>query len=204
LTGNTGIDALLLARRLVEAEGRRPPAELRPGERLVLVTAHRRESFGPPLERVFNTLVALTRQRPDVRLLIPLHPNPNVRSAAQVLRNQERIHLCEPLEYPDFVTAMLAADVIVTDSGGVQEEAPALGKGVLVIRETTERPEGVTAGAAELVGTDPQRLLERTLAHLDAPRSRRPIHVYGDGRASQRIVEVLRWGRLAEPFRTAA
>jgi UDP-N-acetylglucosamine 2-epimerase (non-hydrolysing) len=204
LTGNTGIDALLLAKRLIETEGRRPPAEVRPGERLVLVTAHRRESFGPPLERIFGALVALTRQRPDVRLLIPLHPNPNVRTAAEQLHGRDRIHLCEPLEYPDFVTAMLAADVIVTDSGGVQEEAPALGKRVLVIRETTERPEGVAAGAAELVGTDPQRLLNRVLAHLDAPPVRRPIHVYGDGRASQRIVEVLRHGRLAEPFRTAA
>ena len=151
LTGNTGIDALLMACRLVEAEGRRPPVEVGPGERLVLVTAHRRESFGLPLQRVFGALVELVQRRSEVRVLIPLHPNPNVRAAAAVLEHHERIHLCQPLEYPDFVTAMRAAAVIVTDSGGVQEEAPALGKRVLVIRETTERPEGVAAGAAELV-----------------------------------------------------
>ena len=169
------------------------------------MTAHRRESFGPPLERVFKSLVELTRARPDVEILLPLHPNPNVRATAdRLLVNQPGIHLVEPLEYPDFVTAMLAADLILTDSGGVQEEAPVLGKAVLVMRETTERPEGVTAGAAELVGTDRHRILKRALHHLDIPASsRKPIYVYGDGRAAQRVAQVLQSGLLESAFRAA-
>jgi UDP-N-acetylglucosamine 2-epimerase (non-hydrolysing) len=177
---------------------------LEPGQRLVLVTAHRRESFGPPLERVFAAVAALADRRPDVRVLIPLHPNPNVRAAARALEGRPRIDLIEPLDYPDFVTAMLAADVIITDSGGVQEEAPALGKAVLVIRETTERPEGLAVGAAELVGTDPERILARAAALLDGGAARKPLTVYGDGRASERIAEVLCTGKLPEGFRHAA
>jgi UDP-N-acetylglucosamine 2-epimerase (non-hydrolysing) len=206
LTGNTGIDALLLARDIVRREGRRPPVEVGPGRRLVLVTAHRRESFGEPMERLFGALVELTARRPEVEVLLPLHPNPQVRAvAARVLAGRPRIHLTEPLDYPEFVTAMLAADLILTDSGGVQEEAPALGKPVLVARETTERPEGVAAGAAELVGLDPQRIVARACARLALPPgSSRPIHVYGDGLAAQRVAEVLRRGRLERPFRAAA
>ena len=204
LTGNTGIDALLLARDIIVRQGRRPPLDLRSGQRLVLVTAHRRESFGAPLEGMFGALIELTQRRPEVEVLLPLHPNPQVRRAAQVLAGRPRIHLVEPLDYPDFVNAMQSADLILTDSGGVQEEAPSLGKAVLVTRQTTERPEGVCAGAAELIGTDPARIVARACARLDAPRSSRPMHVYGDGRAAARVVEVLRDRRLGEPFRAAA
>jgi UDP-N-acetylglucosamine 2-epimerase (non-hydrolysing) len=205
ITGNTGIDALLLAVDIVRRQKRRLPVTVEPGKKLVLVTAHRRESFGQPLERVFSSLVELTRTRPDVEILLPLHPNPNVRATAgRLLVDQPRIHLVEPLEYPDFVTAMLAADLILTDSGGVQEEAPVLGKAVLVMRETTERPEGVTAGAAELVGTDRHRILKRALHHLDVPaENRKPIYVYGDGHAAERVAQVLQSGSLDSVFRAA-
>ncbi len=191
-TGNTGIDSLLLARDIVRAERRPPPVVLPQGHRLVLVTAHRRESFGPPLERVFRALVALTESRKDVELLVPLHPNPRVREAAErALARRERVHLVEPLEYPDFVAAMLRADLIVTDSGGVQEEAPSLGKRVLVTRETTERPEGLEAGAAELVGTDPEVIRARAESHLEVGDLVQPLPIYGDGQAARRVVEVL-------------
>lgn len=205
ITGNTGIDALLLAVDIVQRQKRRLPITIEPGQKLVLVTAHRRESFGPPLQRVFSSLLELTRTRPDVEILLPLHPNPNVRATAnRLLVNQPRIHLVEPLDYPDFVTAMLKADLILTDSGGVQEEAPVLGKAVLVMRETTERPEGVTAGAAELVGTDRHRILKRALHHLDIPtESRKPIYVYGDGHAAERVAQVLQSGSLESAFRAA-
>jgi UDP-N-acetylglucosamine 2-epimerase (non-hydrolysing) len=205
LTGNTGIDALLWARQIIERQRRRPPVPLPPGQRLVLVTAHRRESFGPPLERIFGSLVELVRRRPETVVLLPLHPNPHVQAAAaRLLVGQERIHLVEPLDYPSFVTAMLYADLILTDSGGVQEEAPSLGKRILVLRDTTERPEGVAAGAAELVGTDPELILARSCALLDDPRGTRPLHIYGDGQASRRIAQVLAAGQLREPFRSAA
>jgi UDP-N-acetylglucosamine 2-epimerase (hydrolysing) len=197
LTGNSGIDALLIARDRIAAERRPLPVPLPEGGRLLLVTAHRRESFGPPLEQVFQSVVALTHHHENLTALVPLHPNPHVRTAAKVLTGQPRVHVVEPLEYPDFVAAMDRADVILTDSGGVQEEAPVLGKPVLVTRETTERPEGVAAGAAELVGTDPVRIMARVSALLaEPPGSRKPVYLYGDGRTAERIVAVLR-GTLA-------
>jgi UDP-N-acetylglucosamine 2-epimerase (non-hydrolysing) len=206
ITGNSGIDALLIARDRVTADRRPLPVPVPPDHRLLLVTAHRRESFGPPLEQVFRAVVALARGREDLSVLIPLHPNPNVRAAARVLAGQPRVHVVEPLEYPDFVAAMARADVILTDSGGVQEEAPVLGKPVLVTRETTERPEGVAAGLAELVGTDAGRIVERVTALLAAPAGgREPAFLYGDGSAAARIVQVLRDGHdRSQPARAAA
>jgi UDP-N-acetylglucosamine 2-epimerase (non-hydrolysing) len=124
-----------------------------------------------------------------------------VEAADRLLRGRPRVHLVAPLEYPDFVRALIQADVILTDSGGVQEEAPALGKRVLVMRETTERPEGIEAGSAELVGTDVDRIVSRACALLDGEGSSHPVvSPYGDGRASERIVEVLRTGALSSPF----
>lgn len=203
LTGNSGIDALLAARARVEADRR--PLPVPEGHRLLLVTAHRRESFGPPLEQVFRAVVALTESHPDLTALVPLHPNPNVRAAAKVLADRPRVRVVDPLEYPDFVAAMARADVILTDSGGVQEEAPALGKPVLVTRETTERPEGVAAGAAELVGTDAARIVGRVTALLAERIVRPPAFLYGDGQASVRIAQVIRHGRMhAAAFRAAA
>jgi UDP-N-acetylglucosamine 2-epimerase (non-hydrolysing) len=202
VTGNTGIDALLMAADIVRRQSRPLPVELPKGARLALVTAHRRESFGDGLRRICAALATLLDRYPDLHLLYPVHPNPNVVEATdRLLRGRPRAHLVPPLEYPDFVRALLDADLILTDSGGVQEEAPALGKRVLVMRETTERPEGIDAGAAELVGTDVEHIVGRASALLDGEgASHAVVSPYGDGRASERIVEVLRTGKLGRPF----
>lgn len=204
VTGNTGIDALLLASEIVRKEGHPLPLRLQPGDKLALLTAHRRESFGEGLTRICQAALALLERYPSLHLLYPVHPNPNVKEAARRhLAGHPRVTLCEPLDYPGFVCALLAADLILTDSGGVQEEAPALGKRVLVLRETTERPEGLAAGVAELVGTDVERIVTRAAALLDARDESSSSQVqspYGDGRASERIVELLKTGRLSQPF----
>ncbi len=190
VTGNTVIDALLWAAERVDAAQFAPPA----GKKLVLVTAHRRENFGAPFENVCQALRAVA-DRGDVQLLYPVHPNPNVRDTAhRVLDDHAAIELVEPLDYPRMVAAMRACDLILTDSGGVQEEAPSLGKPVLVLRTTTERPEGVTAGAARLVGTDrdvivaaANELLDDAAAYQAMAKVENP---YGDGRAAHRIAEL--------------
>src|SRR5262249_21755422 len=205
VTGNTGIDALLLARDLLQREPLPLPIALGDEDRLLLVTAHRRESFGAGMERICPALLELSQAHPHLRILFPVHPNPNVTRVAQHwLGGRERIHLVKPLEYPDFVQALLSADVILSDSGGVQEEAPALGKRVLVLRETTERPEGIMTGAAELVGTDRERIVSRVTAALNSGKRQVVLNPYGDGRASERIAEVLKTGALARPFHLAA
>jgi UDP-N-acetylglucosamine 2-epimerase (non-hydrolysing) len=194
VTGNTVVDALL------SVTGRERPVEdatlataLQGPERLVLLTAHRRESFGAPLRRVFAAVRALADTLPDIRIVYPVHPNPNVREpAAEMLSGHPRIHLTAPLDYLDLVAALKGASLVLTDSGGIQEEAPTFGAPVLVLREVTERPEGVDAGVAELVGTDGELILARSLAALErvgvgAP----PPNPYGDGRAGERIADVL-------------
>jgi UDP-N-acetylglucosamine 2-epimerase (non-hydrolysing) len=194
LTGNTGIDALFQAEARLRQHPRPWPVPQQTGDKIVLLTTHRRESFGKPLEQILAAMAALVARRSDVRLVFPVHPNPVVREAVtRCLSREPRIHLLKPLDYPDFIQAMLRADLIVSDSGGVQEEAPALGKRVLVLRDTTERPEGIAAGAAELVGTDPIRILERMLACLDEPSqaSRSWRYLYGDGGAAAAIAAVL-------------
>lgn len=204
VTGNSGIDALLDTRDRVLEGGVPLPVDVPAGNQLLLVTAHRRESFGGPLEDVFRAVVALTAARPNLTAVVPLHPNPNVRAAARVLDGHPRVHTPAPLAYPEFVAAMVRADVILTDSGGVQEEAPCLGTPVLVVRETTERPEGVAAGAVELVGTDPARIVARATALLDRPPPRTPVFLYGDGRASGRIAQVLVRGSMTAAWPAAA
>ena len=202
VTGNTGIDALLLAADIVRTQGHALPMNLPAGSKLALLTAHRRESFGDGLVRICQAVLHLLSQHPNLHILYPVHPNPNVQEAAQkYLAGHPRIFLCAPLEYPGFVAALAAADLILTDSGGVQEEAPALGKRVLVLRETTERPEGIDAGVAELVGTDVDKIVTRATALLqgNAPKDR-VLSPYGDGRASERIVEVLKTGALHSAF----
>jgi len=190
VTGNTVIDALLWAAKRVDTAPFAPP----PGKRLVLVTAHRRENFGAPFEAVCQALRDIA-DRGDVQLLYPVHPNPNVRDVAhRVLGKHAAIKLVDPLDYPDMVAAMRACHLILTDSGGVQEEAPSLGKPVLVLRTTTERPEGVDAGAARLVGTDrdvivaaANQLLDDDDAYAAMAKVENP---YGDGRAALRIAEL--------------
>ena len=206
VTGNTVVDALLAA-----AELERPVKDdaLRSalgdeGARLVLLTAHRRESFGEPLREVFAAVRELADRARDVRVVYPVHPNPEVSAPArEVLGGHPRIALTEPLDYFDVVTAMRRAALILTDSGGIQEEAPTFGTPVLVLRNVTERQEGIEAGVAELVGTDGRRILERALASLAHERARegRP-NPYGDGRASERIADILVADLCGEPRRT--
>lgn len=190
--GNTVIDALLWTASRVDATKFRPE----PGRRLVLVTAHRRENFGAPFEEVCRGLRAVA-DRPDVQMLYPVHPNPNVRGVVErMLAGHPRIRLCEPLDYPDMVAAMHACTLILTDSGGVQEEAPSLGKPVLVLRNETERPEGVAAGAARLVGPHADRIVAAATELLDVPAAYRAMatvkNPYGDGRSATAIAGVLR------------
>lgn len=192
VTGNTVIDALLsVAERDVVL-----PIEIDPTKRLILVTAHRRENFGEPFERVCRAVLTLLDRNPDVQVLYPVHPNPNVRDTAhRLLGSHPRVVLCDPLDYLPFVAAMKRAYLILSDSGGVQEEAPALGKPVLVLRHETERPEAVQEGVVKLVGTDfdaivseVQRLLDDESAYQDMARGVSP---YGDGHAAVRIMKVL-------------
>lgn len=192
VTGNTVIDALLsVAERDVVL-----PIEIDPTKRLILVTAHRRENFGEPFERVCRAVLTLLERNPDVQVLYPVHPNPNVRDTAhRLLGSHPRVVLCDPLDYLPFVAAMKRAHLILSDSGGVQEEAPALGKPVLVLRHETERPEAVQEGVVKLVGTDfdaivseVQRLLDDESAYRDMARGVSP---YGDGHAAARIMKVL-------------
>jgi UDP-N-acetylglucosamine 2-epimerase (non-hydrolysing) len=191
VTGNTVIDALVWTAERVDAT-RFAPAR---GRRLVLVTAHRRENFGEPFARICAAIRTLA-ERPDVEILYPVHPNPNVReTVGRLLADHPAIRLTDPLDYPDFVAAMKAADLILTDSGGVQEEAPTLGVPVLVMREDTERPEGIAAGSARLVGTATGSIVAAARELLDDPaahaRMARGANPYGDGRAARRIAGVV-------------
>jgi UDP-N-acetylglucosamine 2-epimerase (non-hydrolysing) len=192
VTGNSVIDALLST-----VEGLRSgrlPAPALPwrdaSRRLILVTAHRRENFGEGFEGICAALDVLAR-RDDVQLVYPVHPNPQVREVVQRrLSALPAIQLMQPLDYIPFVHLMQQADILLTDSGGVQEEGPSLGKPVLVMRNSTERPEAVTAGVARLVGTDPQRIVSEVELLLDNAgeyeRRARLINPYGDGRAAER------------------
>ena len=197
VTGNPGIDAVLWVRDALETgrlSGGAWP-QLDPSRKLIAVTAHRRESFGEGFLRICGALRKIAR-RDDVQIVYPVHPNPNVSGPVRrLLSDSPNILLVDPLDYVPFVDLMRRAHLLLTDSGGVQEEGPSLGKPVLVMRETTERPEAVEAGTARLVGTDEQRIVEETGRLLDDPeeyRRRSFVHnPYGDGRASERIAEAL-------------
>ncbi len=199
VVGNTVIDALLQAHAVVKRRGPEFAARfpfLEEGRRMVLVTGHRRESFGAPFESMCRALARIGRAHPDIQLVYPMHLNPNVREPVQrLLSGVANVHLIEPVDYPALVWLLARSHFVLTDSGGIQEEAPSLGKPVLVMREVTERPEGIAAGCAELVGTDEARIVtaaERLLTDASAwasmARARNP---YGDGEASRRIAEVL-------------
>jgi UDP-N-acetylglucosamine 2-epimerase (non-hydrolysing) len=193
VTGNTVIDALLQV-----AERDLPlPVEIPEGKRLVLVTAHRRENFGAPFREVCLAIRDLASRHPDVHVLYPVHPNPNVTGPArEILGGHPAITLCEPLGYLAFVAAMKRATLVLTDSGGVQEEAPALGKPVLVMRHETERPEAVAEGVVQLVGPDRGAILAAADRLLDDPGAyaamARGVSPYGDGHAAGRIAAILR------------
>ena len=193
LTGNTVIDALLMT----AASGVELGLGVDPARRLVLVTSHRRENFGEPLREICRALRELALHNPDVQFLYPVHPNPNVRQVVhESLAELPNFILSEPLDYSAFVAAMRAAHVILTDSGGVQEEAPALGKPVLVLRDETERPEAVAEGVVKLVGPHARRIVEHTQRLLDDAQAwramARGVSPYGDGHAAERIVQALR------------
>lgn len=201
VTGNTVIDALLKVVQRLRAD-----AELRGGmderfrfldsrKRLVLVTGHRRENFGAGFENICTALSRIS-ERNDVEIVYPVHLNPNVQEPVKrLLGNCRNIHLIEPLDYLPFVYLMDRADILLTDSGGIQEEAPSLGKPVLVMRNTTERPEAVLAGTVRLVGTDPKTIVMETQRLLDNPaeydRMSHAHNPYGDGQAAKRIVNIL-------------
>jgi UDP-N-acetylglucosamine 2-epimerase (non-hydrolysing) len=196
LTGNTVIDALLAT--LQPNYQFRTPAltALDPGSRLVLVTTHRRESFGDPLRETCAAVADLVAKFPDIEVVIPVHPNPHVKGPVEALLcDTPRVRLIPPVDYLEFVHLMARAYLILTDSGGVQEEAPSLGKPVLVLRDTTERPEGVAAGTAVVVGTDRERIVETAARLLSSreeyQRMASAVSPYGDGRAGERIVAAL-------------
>jgi len=197
VTGNTVIDALMM---IVDPKHQfaSPPLSTIDFDKrkIILLTSHRRENFGAPMEGVFGACRTLIADHTDIELVYPVHPNPNVREAAKrILGGLERVHLIEPLDYQVFIQLMNKSYFILTDSGGVQEEAPSLGKPVLVLRRTTERPEAIEGGTAKLVGTDPglikaeaTRLLTDRSAY-DAMANRR--NPYGDGKAATRIVDII-------------
>ena len=221
ITGNTVIDALLWSvSRFPSAETIRFLSSLgipvpagnvknlhteKPGEsetapgtsqRVILVTAHRRENFGPPLENICRALQAIVIRNPQVKIVYPVHMNPNVRQpVSRILDGQERIHLIEPLAYEPFVHLMKYSYLILTDSGGIQEEAPSLGKPVLVMRSETERPEAVKAGTAKVVGIQPAAIIEETERLLydqaEYEQMAKAINPYGDGHAAEAIVRVI-------------
>ena len=199
VTGNTVIDALLTT---VHAHYEFADAALQqlldsPGKK-VLITAHRRENQGAPMMHIFQAVRRLHETLPEVQFIFPIHKNPKVRElAAQILGDLERVHIIEPLDYEPFANAMFKVDLILTDSGGLQEEAPALGKPVLVLRDTTERPEAVTAGTVELVGTDEELIYQTALKLLtDADaygKMANAVNPYGDGKACGRITAAIEY-----------
>lgn len=193
VTGNTAIDAL---KTTIKEKYTHPELEWADGSRLILITAHRRENLGKPMENMFHAIRRVMDEHPDVKAIYPIHMNPVVRKTANaILRNDERIHIIEPLEVLDFHNFLAKSHLILTDSGGIQEEAPSLGKPVLVMRDTTERPEGIAAGTLKLVGTEEEiiyknftELLDNDAAYSTMAHASNP---YGDGFACKRIADIL-------------
>ena len=193
VTGNTAIDAL---KTTVRPDYRHPELQWAEGSRLIIITAHRRENLGEPMHHMFRAIRRIIDEHPDVCAIYPIHMNPLVREAAAAeLGDCERVHIIEPLDVLDFHNFIARSYMILTDSGGIQEEAPSLGKPVLVMRDTTERPEGIAAGTLKLVGTDEEviysafkNLLENEEEYNKMSRASNP---YGDGLASKRIADIL-------------
>jgi len=213
--GNTVIDALHWisdrqsdpkVQKKMEEHFRKTGGLSPDGKKLILVTAHRRESFGRGFENICEALKEIASRNPGVEIAYPVHLNPNVREPVQrIIGGIDRIHLMEPLDYEPFVYLMKRSYFVLTDSGGIQEEAPSLGKPVLVMREVTERPEAVEAGTAKLVGTQTESIVEEAQKLLDQPEEYEKMahtrNPFGDGRASQRIVDILAGKRDWTPFR---
>lgn len=200
MVGNTVIDALFLAVAILEERETNPLADTLPGlrwdSRIVLVTGHRRESFGEGFAGMFSAIARLANDNPDIEIVYPVHLNPNVgRAASNYLAGLENVHLIDPLDYPDLIWLMSRCYFVLTDSGGIQEEAPSLGKPVLVMREVTERMEGVDAGTARLVGTDEEEIYKaaQELLHQQTAfeSMANAVNPYGDGTTSQKIADIL-------------
>lgn len=200
ITGNTVIDALLATKARIDGEpalaaGLDPLAGRFAGKRIIAVTSHRRENFGDGMTAIAEAVAAIG-SREDVAIIFPVHPNPQVRSVMEpVLHGLDNVALIDPLDYPHFVRLLAISELVLTDSGGVQEEAPSLGKPVLVMRETTERPEGIEAGTARLVGTDKQRIVTEVFNLLDDKAAyaamARAHNPFGDGTAAKQIAEII-------------
>ena len=193
VTGNTAIDAL---KTTVKENYTHPELDWAKDSRLIMITAHRRENLGEPMQHMFRAILRVLEEHPDVKAIYPIHMNPTVREIAnRILGNNDRVHIIEPLEVLDFHNFLARSFMILTDSGGIQEEAPSLGKPVLVMRDTTERPEGIAAGTLKLVGTDEETiysnfklLLENKEEYEKMSKASNP---YGDGFASKRIADIL-------------
>jgi UDP-N-acetylglucosamine 2-epimerase (non-hydrolysing) len=190
-TGNTGVDAVLLMAQLTSID----PFTDHEG-RLLLLTTHRRENWGPPMRSIAEAALEIVERTPDALLIAPMHRNPTVRNVLEdVLGRHPRVRLIEPPDYREFVALMQRCTLILSDSGGVQEEAPAFGKPVLVLREDTERPEGVEAGTARLVGSDKAKIVKEAMSLLEDPEAYRKmaqaVSPYGDGHASERITGIV-------------
>lgn len=193
VTGNTAIDAL---KTTVRKEYNHPELDWASDSRLILVTAHRRENLGEPMRNMFRAIRRVMDEHPDVKAIYPIHMNPVVREAAnEIFGDEERMHIIEPLDVLDFHNFQARSYMILTDSGGIQEEAPSLGKPVLVMRDTTERPEGIAAGTLKLVGTD-EEVIYKSFSELldDRDAYKKMAHAanpYGDGHACERIADIL-------------
>lgn len=193
VTGNTAIDAL---KTTVRKNYTHAELEWASGSRMILITAHRRENLGEPMRHMFRAIRRVMDEHPDVKATYPIHMNPVVRQTAdEILGGDEHIHIIEPLDVLDFHNFMARSYMILTDSGGIQEEAPSLGKPVLVMRDTTERPEGIQAGTLKLVGTDEENIYRNFMLLLDNPdeyaKMSNAANPYGDGFASKRIADIL-------------
>lgn len=193
VTGNTAIDAL---KTTVRADYQNPELEWAKDSRMILLTAHRRENLGEPMRAIFRAVRRIADEVPDIKVLYPVHMNPTIRALAQeILGGDERIRLIPPMDVVDFHNMLARSDLVMTDSGGIQEEAPSLGKPVLVLRDTTERPEGVAAGTLKLVGTDEETIYREAKRLLtdEAAYHRMSIasNPYGDGQACRRIADIL-------------
>ncbi len=197
VTGNTAIDAL---KTTVREDYSHPELEWAADSRLIMITAHRRENLGEPMRHMFRAIRRVLDEHPDVKAIYPIHMNPVVRETADaILGDNDRIHIIEPLEVLDFHNFLSRSYMILTDSGGIQEEAPSLGKPVLVMRDTTERPEGIAAGTLKLVGTDEQVIYDNFKLLLEDPAAYTAMSTasnpYGDGLASKRIADILEFGK---------
>ncbi len=193
VTGNTAIDAL---KTTVREDYTHPELEWAKGSRLIMITAHRRENLGEPMKHMFRAIRRVCDEHPDVKAIYPIHMNPVVRETArEILGDDERIHIIEPMDVLDFHNFLSRSFLILTDSGGIQEEAPSLGKPVLVMRDTTERPEGIKAGTLKLVGTDEQVIYENFKLLLENEEAYKAMSTasnpYGDGFACKRIADIL-------------